>query len=158
MDTLKHDWLTSGLIDFEYKKYVLLAYLKDTKKRFNNAQLYPFLSDLVFHYNNLMKVKTKKEVLYESFPKTISRVEFEKLKFNYIKIIEDDEVMKEMGDIIAYSLPLIKNTIKEGRELHEFVESNLEFSPVGVVPIYANEGYLFINVTMKGMLMYSHIN
>ena len=28
MEKLSKDWLTQGLIDFEYKKYVLMAYLQ----------------------------------------------------------------------------------------------------------------------------------
>ena len=60
MDSLKHDWLTEGLIDYEYKKYVLLAYLKDVSRRFNQSELYPFMSDLVFHYRNLIKVRESK--------------------------------------------------------------------------------------------------
>lgn len=33
MDNLQKDWLTQGLIDFEYKKYVLLAYLNKARVR-----------------------------------------------------------------------------------------------------------------------------
>ena len=39
----------------------------------------------------------------------------------------------------------MEKTLEEGRELFEFVEENIELSPVGVTPIYANEGYLFVN-------------
>ena len=49
MEKLSQDWLTQGLIDFEYKKYVLLAYLKTAKESFGRVELYPFLTDLVFH-------------------------------------------------------------------------------------------------------------
>ena len=62
MERLKHDWLTEGLMDFEYKKYILLAYLKDIREKFNKSQLYPFLSELIFHYNNLQKIKKIEEV------------------------------------------------------------------------------------------------
>ncbi|MEO1254782.1 MAG: hypothetical protein AAFY41_07855, partial [Bacteroidota bacterium] len=91
MERLKHDWLTDGLIDYEYKKYILLAYLKDIKKRFNQSELYPFMSDLVFHYRNLLKVKQSKELMYESFPETLSKADFNKLQLTYNKIINDDE-------------------------------------------------------------------
>ena len=53
MENLKDNWLTEGLIDFEYKKYQLLGYLQKVKDSFNRVELYPFLSDLVFHYRNL---------------------------------------------------------------------------------------------------------
>ena len=76
MEQLKHDWLTEGLIDFEYKKYILLAYLKDIRKRFDVNQLYPFMSDLVFHYRNILKVKESKKLMYENFPETLSKADF----------------------------------------------------------------------------------
>lgn len=145
MEKLKHDWLTEGLIDYEYKKYILLAYLKDIKKRFNQSELYPFMSDLVFHYRNLLKVKQSKEILYDSFPQSLSEADFNKLQLTYSKMIEDDEVMKQIEEILMFALPKIKSTLEEGRELYEFVEKNINMEPVGVSPIYSDEGYLFIN-------------
>ncbi len=41
MESLKDNWLTEGLIDFEYKKYVLLAYMKRVKESFGRVELYP---------------------------------------------------------------------------------------------------------------------
>lgn len=145
MESLKHDWLTDGMIDYEYKKYVLLAYLQDIRKHFNLTELYPFLSDLVFHYRNLQKIKANKEVIYESFPKSISKADFKKLKFTYNRMIKDDELMAEIEDIIAFAIPQIESTINEGKELYEFVEENLEIAPVGLMPIYTQEGYFLIN-------------
>jgi hypothetical protein len=34
MATLHDNWLTEGLLDFEYKKYVLLNYLKHIDQQF----------------------------------------------------------------------------------------------------------------------------
>lgn len=145
MDKLNHDWLTEGLIDYEYKKYILLAYLKDVKKRFNQSELYPFMADLVFHYRNLLKVKESKEVLYGSFPQSLSKADFNKLQLTYKKIVSDDEVMKQLEEILMFAIPKIKSALEEGKELYEFVEENIEMEPVGVSPLYADEGYLFIH-------------
>lgn len=145
MAQLQHDWLTDGMIDYEYKKYVLLAYLKDIRKRFNLTELYPFLSDLVFHYRNLQKIKSSKEVIHESFPKSISKADFKKLNFTYNRMIKDDDLMKEIEDIIAFAIPQMEHTLREGKELYEFVEENLEIAPVGLTPIYTKEGYVLIN-------------
>ncbi len=145
MENLKHDWLTEGLIDYEYKKYILLAYLKDIKKRFDQTKLYPFMADLVFHYRNILKVKESKELLYENFPETLSKADFKKLQLTYNKVVNDDAVMKELEDIIAFALPKIKSTLEAGKEIYEFVEENIEISPVGLSPIYEQEGYLLIN-------------
>lgn len=145
MTELKHDWLTEGIIDYEYKKYVLLAYLKDIKKRFNISELYPFLSDLVMHYRNLQRIRENKEVLYQHFPKSISKADFKRLRFTYTQMIKDDEMMMELEGIIAFAIPSIESAIQEGKELYDFVEEQLELDPIGVTPIYANEGYILIN-------------
>lgn len=145
MDKLKHDWLTEGLIDYEYKKYILLAYLKDVGKRFNQSELYPFMSDLIFHYRNLIKVRESKKILYENFPESLTEADFNKLRLTYSKVVNDDEVMQQIEEIIAFAIPKMKGMLEEGKELFEFVEENIQLEPVGVSPIYSDEGYLFIN-------------
>ena len=145
MDSLRHDWLTEGLIDYEYKKYILLAYLKDVGRRFNQSELYPFMSDLIFHYRNLIKVKESKKLMYDSFPETLSKADFNKLRLTYDKIVNDDEVMQQIEEIISFAIPKMKGMLEEGKELYEFVEEQINLEPVGVSPIYSDEGYLFIN-------------
>jgi len=144
MEKLSKDWLTQGLIDFEYKKYLLLAYLKTVKESFGRVQLYPFLSDLVFHYRNLVAVKDNKSLIREAFPKEISLEEFKKLELSYRELVNDDAVMNELESIIEFSIPQIKDSLQEGTVIYEFVESKCEISPVGVTPLYAHEGYLFV--------------
>lgn len=146
MDRLSNDWLTQGLIDFEYKKYILLAYLKTVKESFGRVALYPFLSDLVFHYQNLLAVKENKTLIRESFPKELSLEEFKKLELSYREMIEDDSIMNELTSIIEWALPRFKNSLQEGSIIYEYVESQCEISPVGVTPLYAREGYLFVTV------------
>ena len=36
MKKLEKDWLTRGLIDFEYKKYILLSYLQGVQSYFDD--------------------------------------------------------------------------------------------------------------------------
>lgn len=145
MTELPKDWLTQGLVDFEYKKYILLAYLKNVRQNFQGQILYPFLSDLVFHYRNLLSIKENKQVIYENFPKMISKADFEKLKVSYKSIVEDDEVMKELEDIIEFALTKFKDLLEEGKDIYEFVEEKVTIQTVGLSPLYAKEGYLLLN-------------
>ncbi|ELR69343.1 hypothetical protein C900_05123 [Fulvivirga imtechensis AK7] len=145
MEKLNNDWLTDGLIDFEYKKYVLLAYFKKVRASFQQQELYPILGDLVFHYNNLLQFKNNHELIQQNFPKELTGVDLKKLELTYQKIVEDDELMSEIEEIIAYALPLFKGSLSEGKEIYEFVESNCELTPVGLLPLYTDEGYFFIS-------------
>jgi hypothetical protein len=144
MEKLSKDWLTQGMIDFEYKQYMLMAYLKTVKESFNRNELYPFMADLVFHYRNLILVKENKALLRDSFPKEISLDEIKKLEISYRQMVEDDTVMGELESIIEFSIPKIKNSLEEGSVIYEFVASNCEIAPIGVTPLYAKEGYLFV--------------
>jgi hypothetical protein len=145
MEKLSKDWLTQGLIDVEYKQYLLLAYLKTVKDSFRRNELYPFMADLVTHYRNLLSVKENKALIRESFPKEISLEEIKKLELSYRQLIEDDEVMKQLESIIEFSIPRIKNSLQEGSVIFELVESKCEIAPIGVTPLYAKEGYLFVS-------------
>ncbi|HET7178335.1 MAG TPA: hypothetical protein VFI14_01360, partial [Chryseosolibacter sp.] len=48
--------------------------------------------------------------------------------------------------IIEFALPRIRESLNEGTVIYEHVESQCEISPVGVTPLYANEGYLFVTM------------
>jgi len=141
---LNRDWLTDGLIDFEYKKYILLAYMKETMSSFGERKLYPFLSELVFHYNNLLRIKENKTVLHENFPKQVSKADFEKLKISYERIVKDDEMMKVIEDVIHFSLPRIQEGLETGAEIYEEIARNIIIEPIGIAPLFKGEGYLFI--------------
>jgi len=145
MKVLTPNWLTEGLIDFEYKKYILLAYFKGIQDEFRETKLYPYLSDLIFHYQNLQNVKEHKKMLYQSFPKQISKADFETLRLEYEHLVQDDELMEELEAIISFALPNFKNLLLEGKNIYEYIEQNLEFLPVGISPLYQEEGYLFLH-------------
>lgn len=145
MKTLSETWFTDGYIDFELKKYTLLAYLQHVNSYFNQNKLYPELSDIIFHYNNIIAFRENRKFLQDSFPRQLSDINIQKLQLEYEKIIEDDEMMKELEEIVHYAAQKIKLTILNGTEIYEFVEATLAIEPVGILPLDVNEGYLLIN-------------
>lgn len=145
MKTLSETWFADGYIDFELKKYTLLAYLQEINKYFNQNKLYPQLADIIFHYNNLSAFRENKKFLQEQFPKKLSGVQIEKLQVLYEQMIDDDELMKELEEIITYSAGKMKKAIINGTEIYEFVEDKLTIFPVGLVPLDNVEGYFFLS-------------
>ena len=143
MKTLSETWFADGYIDFELKKYTLLAYLQEVNKHFGENKLYPQLADVIFHYNNLVAFRENKKYLQEQFPKKLSIIQMEKLQRLYEQMIEDDELMVQLEEIINYSAGIIKSTISNGTEIYEFVENKLTIFPVGIMPLEINEGYFF---------------
>ena len=145
MKSLSETWFTEGYIDFELKKYTLLAYLQHVNSYFNQNKLYPQLADIIFHYNNIIAFRENRRFLQEHFPKTLTDVNIKKLQLEYERIIEDNELMKELEEIVHYSAQQIKTAIQKGTEIYEFVETKLNIEPVGLIPLDTKEGYLLIS-------------
>ena len=156
MKSLSETWFAEGYIDFELKKYTLLAYLQQVNKYFNENKLYPQLADVIFHYNNLVAFRENKKFLQEHFPKKLTGIQMEKLQFLYQQMVEDNELMKELEEIINYSTNTMKRTIRSGTEIYEFIEDKLVIIPVGLVPLDINEGYFFLSSAKKNTRIYHY--
>src|SRR5215467_6294397 len=109
MKNLSETWFAEGSIDFELKKYTLLAYLQEVNKYFTENKLYPQLADVIFHYNNIAAFRENKKFLQEHFPKKLTGMQMEKLQVLYEQMIQDDELMQELEEIISYSANTMKN-------------------------------------------------
>lgn len=141
MKSLGINWFIEGSIDFEHKKYILLDYLQEINRHFDRSRLYPNLTDLIFHYNNLLDFKRHKTVLQQAFPQQMTKADMEALKLTYQKIIQDDDSMREIESIISYALYKMNPAIQTGKEIYDFVESHLAIDPVGLVPLMPYNGY-----------------
>ncbi|MBZ5855720.1 hypothetical protein [Flavihumibacter profundi] len=157
MKTLSQTWFAEGFIDFELKKYTLLAYLQEVNKNFGENKLYPQLADIIFHYHNIVKFRENKKFLQEQFPKRLTGIQLENLQLLYEQMIEDDELMEELETIIQYAAGEMKGTIRNGSEIYEFVEQKIQIEPVGLVPLDNKEGYFFLGQgTSRSTLVYHY--
>jgi len=142
--TLSETWFVEGSIDFELQKYRLLAYLQEVEGCFNCSRLYPQLSDLIFHYNNLIAFRKNKQFLQEQFPRRMDAVSLQRAEIIYEQLLADDSLMEELHDITSYAQGRMKHTIDAGASLYEQIEGAMEVSPVGINPPYHGEGYLLL--------------
>jgi hypothetical protein len=152
MAELNQNWLTEGLIDFEYKKYLLLAYLQEASENFDEKKLYPKLSELMEHYKNVRLFRDQKFAVAKEFPKEVSKLDFESLKVEYKDLFEDDELIKELDNIAEFALPQIESRLGIGKELYEEVEDKIEVFPVGILPLRTEEGYFFLSDYLKKLV------
>jgi hypothetical protein len=144
MKMLDPDWLTKGLIDFEYKKYLILGYLQSVKETFGERKLYPPLSDLFIHYRNLVQIQQNKQFLKGNFPKELSKADFERIELIYKDLIEDDKLMNEIEDILSFAIPEFQKGLEEGKEIYDNVDKSLQIEPVGLEPLYTDSGYMML--------------
>ncbi|WP_461450260.1 hypothetical protein [Mucilaginibacter sp.] len=141
MNSLGLNWFIEGSLDFEHKKYVLLNYLQEINRHFDKSKLYPNLTDLVFHYNNLLDFKQNKTTLQQAFPQRLTKADIEAVKLTYKKIVADDSTMQEIEHIINYAIAKMNSTVQIGREIYDFVESRLNIDPIGLIPLKVDYGY-----------------
>jgi hypothetical protein len=146
METLNKNWLTEGLLDFEYKKYILLAYLQNVKKHFDKAELYPPLSDLIWHYKNLLSFKETSHMLESGFKKELRDIDLNNQKMIYADYV-NEEWIKEINNIINYATPLLQQNINSGRDIYELIEKHLNLETVGLMPVNNSEGYFLFHYT-----------
>lgn len=142
---LHSGWITEKHIDFEYKSFQLLGYLKRVSDSFKENKLFPYLPDLVSHRKNLLHLKNEKLNLAEKFPRELKKIDLKRQRLEYSRPIEDDRIMSEIHSIVEYALPKFELCLEEGNSIYSFVKEKLNIFPVGVIPIYTNEGYMLLS-------------
>jgi hypothetical protein len=147
MRRLSSNWLTEGWMDFEYKKYLLLAYLQNVEKRFSDKKLFPELSDIIEHYRFLKTVQKSKENFSEKLPAHLKKVDWKNWQLTYEKMTEDEDWMKELESILEFALPNLQHEMQIGKELYDYVEDKLTIMPVDVIPLNVDFGYLLLLTT-----------
>jgi hypothetical protein len=145
MKTLSDNWITEGWVDFEYKKYVLLAYLQQVDQSFQQVKLYPPLADLIYHYGRLKSFIDNQNRMKDAFPKLLKSPDFDQMKFHYQSIIIDDEMMKQLEEIVDFSLLNIQKYIEEGKMIYDHLEHEMKIEPIGLTPLYQKEGYAILS-------------
>jgi len=144
MTELSTNWLTEKLIDFEYKKYLLLAYLQDVSRNFDSSKLYPWLSEIIAHYKNTVAIRDNKQNLKSHFPQRLSGIDTANGQLSFENMIADDALMNELESIIEFAIPKFEHQVEEGKTVYDFFEERLFLHPVGIIPLQPNYGYMFL--------------
>lgn len=158
MEKLNKDWITNGLIDAEYKRYIMLAYLQTVADVFRQNKLYPQFAEVIAHHEMLLKLKSSQDALQQVFPKRISGVNPKSPRFEYISLLPETEEMKHIREIVETAIPAFQKVLEEGRSIFEFVEEQLYIEPVGLLPLYKREGYVLLHdASANDVLIYSYV-
>jgi len=156
MKTLNKNWITEKLIDFEYKQYILLAYLSEVEKAFEKKQLYPYFAELIEHYKNAKLIKEQQSALAESFPKKLLGFNKETLQPEFEQLINDNSLMQEILQIVEFSIPKFEYYLNEGKKIYDFIESHTQITPVGVIPLNNEFGYVLLKDASSKTVVYSY--
>ncbi|TAF33942.1 MAG: hypothetical protein EAZ57_04395 [Cytophagales bacterium] len=143
---LSSNWLTDGLLDFEYKKYLLLAYFKQVNAHFDALQLYPIFSDVLAHKQQLKTLYEEKSLLKTKFPQQLRGIDGKEKQLQYMPKFEADEASKELEKIIEFALPNFQQAAQQGSLLYETIEKQINLEPLGLLPTYFSEGLLLLSM------------
>ncbi|GIV42339.1 MAG: hypothetical protein KatS3mg034_1649 [Vicingaceae bacterium] len=144
--SLEGNWLIEPYVDYELQKYRVLAFLQKVEKGFSRTWLYPYLQQLHRNIRYLDQIKSQKEYIRELLPKKIKRIDLKSQKIIWEETVDQDLLtIPDIDAIISFALPKFQSLKKEGTELEQNIIEKTKVYPVGVVPEYLEEGYIFIS-------------
>lgn len=128
---METDWITQEPIDFEHKKYVLLAYFKKVSEILEQNKIYPTFIELSLHLANIQTIIKEKMLLYTD--KTFSSC--------------DEELL--VKDLLVKQLP--EFTKEEDEEFDKIVKfsSSKFFEYFNIIKTYWSMIYETIAVSIK---------
>lgn len=147
MKKLQPDWFTQNWLDAEYQKYVVMAYLQAVQKNFTEHKLCPDLPELRDHYDAGIRFSRGKGTLNAAFPKRVSRISGPPPRIEYKSEVTDPAFMTEVDAIIEFSLPKFQAMLTEGQQRWVDIANSLTLTPVGLLPLRPEEGYLLLHAT-----------
>lgn len=156
MSKLSENWLTEGLMDFEYKKYRILGYLQEVESHFKEQKLYPDFAELIAHYKKIVLLKNNTISLENNFKKNLSGIDLKNMTLKYESSI-DDESLIELKQIIAFCEPLFEEELSKGKNIFDFAEQHIIVDHIGILPLYKKEGYFMLHpYQSKQVSVYSY--
>lgn len=144
MKKLSPTWLTDGPIDYEYNKYILLDYMQYINDQIDKKRIYPHITDLRNHYDQIIQLKHKKMIMDNSFKKELIGFDFTEYNLKYKELVNDNTHLNQLEKTINFAVPKFVKAIDTLTELGDQLQSQLIVEQVGTSASYINEGFLFL--------------
>ena len=141
---LTNNWVTEGLIDAEFKQYLLLAYLQNVESDFDELKIYPHLTDLNDRLNELNLIKKTKLNLFNHFDKEVTGIDLKQQKILYKNKETESEIFKTIDEIIEFSIPKINDMLNIGKGIFDRIWSDIKIVEMGIYNENRNYGYLIL--------------
>lgn len=142
MQMLENDWLTNDPIDFEYKKYLLLAYDQHHTKICDAQKIYPSFSDIVEKLKIVNQFLQNVKVLEES-KLEIKDVDWLSQRIIYSSQIADRS-LDEIKQTAVFSKDILVELYRKYRNLLDDVDNSIEISGCRVEIFNLYDGYIIM--------------
>lgn len=135
-------WFMKKPIDLEHKQYVLLDYMQEVSRSFDNEELEPYFDAVRSHVKNLDTFLTIRGILKTS---SYEFTEEDTADMEYVMQLSDNHPdMQEVYSIVKWSLKELKELQKKGTNIWKYVESVLSMSYIGNRPRKISKGFMFV--------------
>lgn len=152
---LDDSWLTSDPIDFEYKKYLLLAYDQKLKAERNENKLYPHLTDVVdklTYVNDFLKNLTQ----FENSAKEFEKIDWLKKEVRY-KTKINDESFDDVKYISWYSQNILSDLYIEFKNLYDDIDGSIVINGDRFSVFDKFNGYIQVKYNKKEKILFYEI-
>ncbi len=143
MQMLENDWLTNDPIDFEYKKYLLLAYNQYHTKFCDNKKIYPGFTDII------EKIKIVNQFIQNIKALEESRLEIKDVNWFTQKIIYSSQIndnsLDEIKQIATFSKDILVELYRKYGNLLDDVDNSITIIGCRVEIFNLYDGYIIMN-------------
>jgi hypothetical protein len=143
MKKLPENWLTAGLQDAEYKRYLFLGFLQAAERERNALRFYPLLPELHKQENYLKKIKENTQSLESQFKGKVTGIDWERLTLNREKPKASAPLNLSL-ELLDFALPRLRKIRNETQTSLKSFSQALHLEPIGIQPLYRREGYLLL--------------
>jgi len=127
IDGLSSDWLFKEPIDFEYKKYILLDYVKNSENRLNDLKIYPDLQQVTINIVNIASIVKDRKVI--SLNKVLddfdSEINLSDFKFDILPDLDPTEQI-EINKTINFTYPKLLDLFNFAKSIWSFAFDNID--------------------------------
>lgn len=140
--TLSPDWLTLGGLDQELTEYRLKAFIQRVRQAYRKTFLHPGWEEARYHQARLQAFRTSWNAARNRFPARLKGLDAEKGRLIYAsdRAIPDWENWIE--EMAAFAAEEFGALTLEGQEIFLQILEDVHLEPVGIEPLYRQEGYL----------------
>ncbi len=142
---LNTDWFIEPVIDFETKKYLLLAYLQNKNNELISQKLCHSHDELVEKSLALEEVIKNKTNLENSLSREMESIDWNKLRLVYKQENHSTEKIDELMEIILYAFPKINACRLDFKEEIERIKNEIQLDVVGILPNYLKDGFIILD-------------
>lgn len=144
MEKLTINTFIDAIDDLEMSEYLVLGKIKNYLEQLRHNKIYPVLTELLEIDNLLEDLMRKKARFQNLFPKRVQNLDPENRTVIYSTVEFTDSEIEKVFEFIMWAMPRIKETLREAKEIHDFVKRNIHIAEIGIIPLYRNEGYFIV--------------